>query len=186
LASARMNVVKLLLIAASLIGVTPSLADSFAPRSFGYPSYAGAAFQGARVWLVSRPYRIAAAPPKGGLPVAIALNGTRASRNLSECLAFGKKHRPQLWARCPKLGPLGRSPTLPQSPTPEDVTILGLIMAFWGRGTTKGISDWLGHRSITSTAVYTALAPPPFREKAWRCSSAQRRAVLLQSPLAGR
>jgi hypothetical protein len=32
-------------IAAGLIGVTPSLADSFAPRSFGYPSYAGAQFQ---------------------------------------------------------------------------------------------------------------------------------------------
>jgi hypothetical protein len=32
-------------IAISLIGATPSSADSFAPRSFGYPSYAGASFQ---------------------------------------------------------------------------------------------------------------------------------------------
>jgi hypothetical protein len=35
----------LLTIAVGLIAATPSLADSFAPRSFGYPSYAGAAFQ---------------------------------------------------------------------------------------------------------------------------------------------
>jgi hypothetical protein len=35
----------LLTIALSLVGATPSLADSFAPRSFGYPSYAGAPFQ---------------------------------------------------------------------------------------------------------------------------------------------
>jgi hypothetical protein len=32
-------------IAVGLIGATPSLADSFAPRSLGYPSYAGAPFQ---------------------------------------------------------------------------------------------------------------------------------------------
>jgi hypothetical protein len=32
-------------IAVGLIGATPPLTVSFAPRSFGYPSYAGAPFQ---------------------------------------------------------------------------------------------------------------------------------------------
>jgi hypothetical protein len=40
-----MKAIRPMLIAVGLIGATPSLADSFAPRSFGYPSYAGAAFQ---------------------------------------------------------------------------------------------------------------------------------------------
>jgi hypothetical protein len=41
-----MKAIRLLLtIAVGLVGATPSLADSFAPRSFGYPSYAGAPFQ---------------------------------------------------------------------------------------------------------------------------------------------
>jgi site-specific recombinase XerD len=29
---------------------------------------------------------------------------------------------------------------------------------------TRAIQGWLGHRSITSTAVYTALAPNRFRD----------------------
>jgi site-specific recombinase XerD len=29
---------------------------------------------------------------------------------------------------------------------------------------TRAIQGWLGHRSITSTAVYTALAPNRFKE----------------------
>jgi hypothetical protein len=32
---------------------------------------------------------------------------------------------------------------------------------------TRAIQGWLGHRSITSTAVYTALAPNRFRDL-WR------------------
>jgi hypothetical protein len=36
-----MKAIRLLLtIAVGLVGATPSLGDSFAPRSFGYPSYA--------------------------------------------------------------------------------------------------------------------------------------------------
>jgi hypothetical protein len=42
----RMKAIQLLsTIAVGLIGATPSPAVSFAPRSFGYPSYAGAPFQ---------------------------------------------------------------------------------------------------------------------------------------------
>jgi hypothetical protein len=48
-----MKAVQLLLaIALCLIGATPSLSDSFAPRSFGYPVIRGSSVPGARVWLV--------------------------------------------------------------------------------------------------------------------------------------
>jgi site-specific recombinase XerD len=36
-----------------------------------------------------------------------------------------------------------------------------------GRHDTRAIQAWLGHRSITSTAVYTALAPNRFKDF-WR------------------
>jgi site-specific recombinase XerD len=32
---------------------------------------------------------------------------------------------------------------------------------------TRAIQGWLGHRSITSTAVYTALAPNRFKDFWW-------------------
>jgi site-specific recombinase XerD len=41
---------------------------------------------------------------------------------------------------------------------------------------TRAIQGWLGHRSITSTAVYTALAPNRFKDfwgvsaSRWRCT----------------
>jgi integrase len=36
-----------------------------------------------------------------------------------------------------------------------------------GPSDTRAIQGWLGHRSITSTAVYTALAPNRFKDF-WR------------------
>ena len=41
----------------------------------------------------------------------------------------------------------------------------GYALANKGRDTRR--SEWLGHRSITSTAVYTALAPNQFKDF-WR------------------
>jgi site-specific recombinase XerD len=35
------------------------------------------------------------------------------------------------------------------------------------RGSDQAIQGWLGHRSITSTAIYTALAPNRFKDF-WR------------------
>jgi hypothetical protein len=73
-----MTAIRLLLLIAVrlfLFGATPSLADSFAPRSFGYPSYAGAPFQ-APVFGSSdygnrqNPRGVAATPSKGCLTVA--------------------------------------------------------------------------------------------------------------------
>jgi integrase len=37
---------------------------------------------------------------------------------------------------------------------------------------TRAIQAWLGHRSITSTAVYTALAPNRFKDSPRRASNA--------------
>jgi site-specific recombinase XerD len=42
----------------------------------------------------------------------------------------------------------------------------GYVLANEGHDT-RAIQGWLGHRSITSTAVYTALAPNRFKDF-WR------------------
>ncbi len=47
----------------------------------------------------------------------------------------------------------------PHMPTPAALTNRG--------HDTRAIQGWLGHRSITSTAVYTALAPNQFKDF-WR------------------
>jgi site-specific recombinase XerD len=46
----------------------------------------------------------------------------------------------------------------------------GYALANNGHGT-RAIQGWLGHRSITSTAVYTALAPNRFKDF-WRAQTA--------------